>query len=180
MTESNKLLFIVSTALFAWLFYLLSPVLIPFLVSALLAYLADPIVDKLEEKKCSRALAVSLVFSVLFIVMLILMLVLLPLLTTQITSLIKRLPEYLTLIQSHIEPWLMSLGLPAEILDMSTLKHALTQYWSNFGHVAGNIFETMTRSSMAILQWIINLALVPVVTVYLLRDWDLIVERSRE
>jgi predicted PurR-regulated permease PerM len=38
----------------------------------------------------------------------------------------------------------------------------------------------MTRSGVIVLQWLVNLILVPVLTFYLLRDWDLLVVRFRE
>lgn len=180
MSDSNKLFLIIATIAFGYLFFLLSPVLMPFFVSALLAYLADPIVDKLEERKLSRTLSVSIVFAVLSLVALLLILVLLPLLTSQVAALFRRLPEYLTLLQSNVVPWLTSLGLPEEMFDMSTIKQALANYWSQVGKIAGGVFNYMTRSSMAILQWLVNLVLIPVVTFYLLRDWDIIVARFRE
>jgi len=180
MSDSNKLFLILATVIVGYLFYLLSPVLMPFFISALLAYLADPIVDKLEAKKLSRTLSVSVVFTVLSIFGLILLLVLVPLLTSQVGSLIKRLPEYLTLLQTTIQPWLTSMGFSAEMFDVSTIKHALTSYWAEVGQVAGGVFSYMTRSGMAVLQWLVNLVLVPVVTFYLLRDWDILVARFRE
>jgi len=180
MSDSNKLFLIITTVVLGYLFYLLSPVLMPFFISALLAYLADPIVDKLEAKKLSRTVSVSVVFTVLSVFGLILLLVLVPLLTSQIGALIKRLPEYLTLLQTTIEPWLTSIGFSVEVFDVSTIKHALTSYWAEAGQVAGGIFSYMTRSGMAVLQWLVNLVLVPVVTFYLLRDWDILVARFRE
>ncbi|NOQ93180.1 MAG: AI-2E family transporter [Methylophaga sp.] len=180
MSDSNKLFLIIAVALFGYVFYLLSPVLMPFFISALLAYLADPIVDKLEAKKLSRTISVSIVFAVLLLIGLILLLVLLPLLTSQVAALFKRLPEYLTLLQTNLVPWLSSMGLPAEMFDMSSIKQALTSYWAEVGQVAGGVFSYMTRSGMVILQWVMNLVLVPVVTFYLLRDWDIMVARFRE
>lgn len=180
MSDSNKLFLLIAIILFGWLFYLLSPVLMPFFISALLAYLADPIVDKLEAKKLSRTISVSIVFAVLLLVGLLLLLVLLPLLTSQIGALFKRLPEYLTLLQTNLVPWLNSMGLPVEMFDVNTLKQALANYWAEVGQVAGGVFSYMTRSGAVILQWLVNLILVPVVTFYLLRDWDLLVARFRE
>lgn len=180
MSDSNKLFILIALIVFGWLFYLLSPVLMPFFVAALLAYLGDPIVDKLEANKLSRTVSVSIVFLVLLLAGLILLLVLLPMLTGQIGALIKRLPDYLAFIQSHLMPWLKTIGLPAELIDINMVKEALANYWSEVGHVAGGIFSYMTRSGIVILQWLANLILVPVVTFYLLRDWDILVARFRE
>lgn len=180
MTDSNKLFVLLALALSGWLFYQLSSVLMPFFVSALLAYLADPIVDKLEAKKLSRTASVSIVFAVLFIFLLLLLLILLPMLASQLGALLKRLPEYLTLIHSTVVPWLISIGLPAESFDIQTIKQTMTNYWAEIGHVAGDVFSYMTRSGMAVLQWVVNLVLIPVLTFYLLRDWDVMVAGFRE
>ncbi len=178
--SSNKLFLLTAIVVSGWLFHLLSPVLMPFFVAALFAYLGDPLVDLLEEKKLSRTLAVSVVFSVLVFVGLLLLLVLLPMLTSQLASLVKRIPEYLSLIQQNAEPWLVSLGLPASLSDMTEVKKAVTQYWGEVSHVATGLINYLVNSGTALLQLIANLVLIPVVTFYLLRDWDLLVARVRE
>lgn len=180
MTDSNKLLAVIAAVVAGSLLYALSPVLMPFLFSALLAYLADPIVDKLEAKKLSRTLSVSIVFTVLSLMFLLLLLVVLPLLSNQVGALVKSLPDYLTVLQSTVVPWLNSIGLPVGSLDINTLKETLTKYWSEVGQLAGGIFSYIKGSGVAVLQWMTNLVLVPVVTFYLLRDWDLIVARFRK
>jgi len=38
----------------------------------------------------------------------------------------------------------------------------------------------ISRSSLVLIEWLANLVLIPVVTFYLLRDWDIMVERVRE
>jgi len=180
MSDSNKLFTLLAIALCGWLFYQLSPVLTPFLVAGLLAYLGDPIVDKLESKKLSRTLSVSIVFAVLLLVGLVILLVLLPLLTAQIGALLKRLPDYLELIQTTAVPWLNKMGIPVELFDMNTVKNALATYWAEAGQLAGGVMSYMTRSGLVIIQWLVNLILIPVVTFYLLRDWDILVARFRE
>jgi predicted PurR-regulated permease PerM len=179
VTDAHKLFLIVATLAFGWVFYLLAPVLMPFFMAALFAYLGDHIVDRLEERKLSRTLSVSIVFAVLLTVGLLLFLVLIPLLTAQVGALFKRLPEYLGLFQSTTIPWLASLGFPVEIFDVSSIKQNLIDYWASVGQVAGSVFGYMTSSGLAILQWLTNLVLVPVLTFYLLRDWDDIVARIR-
>ena len=179
VSDAHKLFLIVATLAFGWVFYLLAPVLMPFFIAALFAYLGDPIVDKLESKNLSRSLSVSIVFAVLLTVGLVLFLVLLPLLTAQVGALFKRLPEYLAIFQSTTIPWLGSMGFPVEIFDVSSIKQSFVEYWTNVSQVAGSLFSYMTRSGLAILQWLTNLILVPVLTFYLLRDWDEIVAQFR-
>ena len=180
ISDINKLLIVVVTIIVGWLLYQLSPVLTPFLISALLAYLADPIVDKLETWKLSRIASVMIVFSVSVVITLLILLILLPMLGSQIGSLLKSLPDNVAVLHSAIQPWLISIGLPADLFDINTIKQALTSYWKEVGKVAGGIVSYMTRSGAIILQWVANLVLIPIVTFYLLRDWDLLVARFRK
>lgn len=180
ISDSNKLLVVILVVVIGWLFYQLSAVLMPFCIAALLAYLSDPLVDKLEAKKLSRTLLVAIVFAAILAVCFTALLVLLPLLTAQISSLFSNLPEYVTILHASIEPWLISVGFPVEVFDINTISQTLSTYWAKVGQVAGGVLSYMTSSGIIVLQWLLNLALVPVLVFYLLRDWDLLVARFRE
>jgi predicted PurR-regulated permease PerM len=180
LSDSTKALILITVVISGWIFYQLSPVLMPFFIAALLAYLGDPLVDLLETKKLSRTWAVTLVFGVLLVFGLLMLLVLIPLLGAQVGALFTKLPQYLSYVQTQAQPWLVANGLPPELLDMTTIKQTLSSYWGEVGHLAGGVFNYMTRSGALILQWFANLVLVPVVTFYLLRDWDILVARFRE
>jgi predicted PurR-regulated permease PerM len=108
------------------------------------------------------------------------LLILLPLLSAQVAALFDNLPGYLTTAQKLLEPWLVKAGLPTDVFNLQTLKTALSNYWSEVGQVAGGVFSYMTRSGAVLLQWLGNLVLIPVLTFYLLRDWDTLVARFRE
>lgn len=164
-----------------WLLYLLAPVLTPFLFSALLAYLGDPIVDGLEARKFSRTLAVVTVFLVIILTLLLFLLLLIPLLEEQISSLLQQLPGYLEWFQHNILPWLRDeLNLDMGLIDLDRLRSELLQYVDKVGGVAANLVYSITRSSTIVLSWLINLLLIPVVTFYLLRDWDILMARIRQ
>lgn len=52
--------------------------------------------------------------------------------------------------------------------------------WRDVGGFAGKFASAITKSGVALAAWLANLVLVPVVTFYLLRDWDVMVARIRE
>ena len=180
ITDTNKFLLVAIVVIAGWLLFELSPVLMPFFIATLFAYLGDPLVDRLESWNLSRTMSVSVVFAVIFIVVALMLLVMLPLLSAQVAKLFSNLPDYLTQTQKLIEPWLNSVGLPTDVFNLQTVKQALSKYWSEFGQVAGGVFSYMTRSGMVLVQWLGNLLLIPVLTFYLLRDWDSLVARFRE
>lgn len=180
ISDTNKILLLVLLVLSGWLVMKLSSVLTPFFIAALLAYLGDPLVDRLEKTRLSRTGAVSVVFGVFLLSALILLLIFIPMLSGQLASLFKKMPSYLDQLQSSMNPLLQSIGLSTDMIDLNTLKTALKDYWSEAGKFAGDIVGYMTHSGLVILQWLTNLVLVPVLTFYLLRDWDELVARFHE
>ncbi|MCC8998862.1 MAG: AI-2E family transporter, partial [Candidatus Contendobacter sp.] len=160
--------------------YLLAPVLTPFLFSALLAYLGDPLIDRLEARKISRSRAVTLVFSAIILGLLLLLLLLIPLSAHEFRGLMRRFPSYIDWLQTNIVPWLHDrLGADPELFNLASLRTQLLNYAQDIGDLAGGLFESIRDSSTIIFSWIADLLLVPVVTFYLLRDWDLLVARVR-
>ena len=153
------------------LLYFLGPVLMPFVVSAGLAYVADPLVDRLQLRM-SRTLAVTLVFVVLTAVFLPAFVLLLPLLADQVREFISHVPDYLAWIQNTGLP-AIGIQLPPEMqLDADNLKRVVSANLPEAGSLARDLFGTLSRSGGAFLGFVASLLLIPVVTFYLLRDWD--------
>ena len=181
ITDSQKWMILASTILLGVLIYFLAPVLTPFITAALLAYLGDPLVDRLEKYKLNRAVSVSIVFSLLFLVIGLILVLLIPMLESQISTLIKKLPAHLSWIQQHFIPSLAAyLNLDPASFNLDAIKEMLAQQWGKGGRVLLNIFKSISDSGMLIMIWLGNLVLIPVVTFYLLRDWDILVARIHE
>ena len=161
------------------LLYLLAPVLTPFLVAALLAYLGDPLIDRLEAHKIPRSWAVALVFSVILLSLLLLLLFLIPMLTHQFKGLLQRLPAHIDGFQTYVLPWLQDhLGINPELFNLRSLQDKLVESAQDMGDMASSLLESFRASSSVLFAWLADLVLVPVVTFYLLRDWDLLVARG--
>lgn len=160
-------------ALCGWVLYLLSPILMPFIVALLLAYLGDPLVDRLETWKLPRAVAVSVVFCVILGGLLLLLLILLPRLESQFVHLGQKLPQYLEWLKTHASPYIPEmLSGEGDGLDPGALGSALAQHWQNAGGLVAGLWASFSSSGMALLGWFANVVLIPVLTFYLLRDWD--------
>jgi predicted PurR-regulated permease PerM len=179
MTDSQKWLILAAILLTGWLVYLLAPVITPFLIAAMLAYLCDPLVDRLE-KKVSRTMAVLLVFAALLAALLVLLLILIPLLQEQVLSLLRRLPELLTWLQESLLPQVTAkLGIDAASINLDSLRTTLQENWRDIGNFAGMVFLRISDSGQAIIAWFAYAVLIPVVTFYLLRDWDTLMSNLR-
>lgn len=162
------------------LLWLLGPVLAPFAAGGLLAYLGDPLADRLEARRVPRTIAVVLVFAAIFVALTLLVVLVLPLLERQIAALAAKLPEYLRWAQETVLPMLrQTLGIE-ETFDLQAVGAALKQHWEEAGGFLAALVGSITRSSGVLVGWVANLLLIPVVTFYLLRDWDLLVARIRD
>jgi len=164
-----------------YLVYLLSPILTPFAVGALLAYLFDPLADKLERLKLNRTLSVAVVFLVIILIVFSVALILIPALERQISSFIRNLPLYFEWLRENVSPWLQStFGVQTDIFDINELTLLLKSHWESAGGIAQSVLSSVTKSGLYVVNWLMNFLLIPVVTFYLLRDWDIITERVSE
>ncbi len=187
MTPDSRQWFLLAlAAAFFWLVYRLAPVITPFAISAALAYLGDPVVDRLEKIgigkwHISRTLAVSIVFVLMTGGIFLLFLIVFPLLQKQVEHLVQSVPGALEWFAGTVLPWLQAkLGLTGLSLDTETITHALKAYWKELSSATLSVLGTVSRSGQAVLGWLMNLILIPVVTFYLLRDWDLLVDGIRK
>ena len=180
MTNSRYWFFLATLLVLGGLLYLLSPVLTPFLIAALLAYMGDPLVDHLDQK-IPRTLSVLIVFVIISLVVLALIFILLPIVERQLINFVQSLPRFIDWIQQSIFPLLSStFGLTEEDLNLGELKNALKGHWTKAGGVAAQFVATVSRSGLAVIGWVANIVLIPVLTFYLLRDWDILVEKLRQ
>ena len=181
MTDAQKWLVLACIFLGAWLLYLLAPVLTPFLVSALLAYLGDPLTDRLEKKKLSRTLAVMVVFAIMLFAGLLLLLILVPMLQEQLSALLGRVPLIVPWLQDVAIPWVATtFNVEVENINLDALKRTLAGNWQDIGNLLGLLIGKVSHSGQMIFAWLAYLVLVPVVTFYLLRDWDILVAQTQD
>jgi predicted PurR-regulated permease PerM len=180
MTATNKWYVLIVVAFVGFLLYLLAPVLTPFMMAAIFAYIADPLVDRLETVKVPRTLAVVIVFVVLSTIAVLALIILVPMIEKQVVILGKQIPGYVEAIQTNLIPWLNSkFGLSLE-LDLGAIKQSVQESWKQAGGVATTAISYVTRSGAVLAGWAANLLLIPVVTFYLLRDWDILIARIGE
>ena len=181
ITDAQKWLILAVLIITGYLLYLLAPILAPFLVSAFLAYIGDPAVDRLETIKFSRTVSVIFVFFLMLIIGVCFFLIVFPLIEEQIRRLIIRIPEMIDWIQTGFLPWFSQrFGLDLNSIDLNQLKKSLLGQWQTFGSFGTKFLAEVSASGQLILLWFSYFLLIPVVTFYLLRDWDHLVARIRE
>ena len=162
-----------------WVTWLLAPILTPFVLALMLAWLGDPLVDRLEASGRSRNTAVILVFVLMVLLLALALLILVPLIERQIVTLIAALPQ--------AQQWLLDVAIPwvehktgfelMSWLDPERLIEWGRSHWQQAGGVATTFFGYLSRSGFAMVAWVVNIVLLPILAFYFLRDWDKLVER---
>ena len=152
--------------------YLLRDMLLPFIAGMAVAYLLDPIADRLEAWGCSRTLATSLITAAFFVVLVSFILVLLPLLYEQLIGFIGRLPDYAEFLRAKLD-WLVARlqeGVSPEVL--ARLREAAAGYLGQAVAWIGHAMAGFWSGGIALLNLLSLIFITPIVSFYLLRDWD--------
>lgn len=175
-SSAYRLSWLVAIALTGWLLWLLAPVLTPFVASALLAYIGDPLADRLQRLRLPRAIAVVCVFVLTFAALGLLVLLVLPLIQSQVSALLEALPEIVVQVEKVWLPKLTAfIGIdPGEQIGLGAF---LDRYSDMAGNWGATVLRSLGRSGGALAAAVISLFLIPILTFYLLRDWDLILQR---
>lgn len=174
LATGRWIFWIAAAATFLVLLWLLNDILLPFVVGMVVAYFLDPVVVRLQRARMSRAMATTLVTIVAVLVSVGVVMAILPPLFGQIQSLITNAPDYvmkaLSRIQPLIEPLRDRLGL--DPLSVHDLQSQATQWAGKGLAVAGGIAGALAQRGFAIINLLGLLFITPVVTFYMLRDWE--------
>lgn len=159
-------------------FYFLSPILTPFFLGALLAYLGDPLVGYLNKKHIPRTIGVILVFLLVIALLSAAVLLILPMVQAQIEIAIQKIPDLFVWFQESVVPWVNNhMHASADnYINIASVKKQLAQNTQKIGNFASLFIKTATHSTLTIIDFVMNLLLIPVVAFYLMRDWPKILQ----
>ena len=159
------------------LLYLLSPILAPFLFAAILAYILDPLVERLTGKFVPRTLAVLLAMFGVLVAIVALALIVLPLFVKELRLLAERVPEFIVWLNQRLAPFLARhLGVEFQF-DVDTVRRLAGDLVADNQDLVARLLGSLKIGGLAVLAFIVNLLLVPVVLFYLLRDWNPLLAR---
>ena len=172
----------VATLVFVFLLWALGDVLVPFILGGAIAYLLDPIADRLEAMGLSRTMAtVTITLSGILIFVLLFLLVVPTLigqlgqLISQIGQIIENLPQIWESTKGWLEGRFPRLDLQGEFLQ-----EQLTALGNAIQSRGGDLVTALLSSAQGIINVIVLVVIVPVVTFYMLMDWDRMIAQIDE
>lgn len=170
---------LVLLVLLLWLF---SGVLLPFAAAMALSYLLNPVADRLERLGLSRLGATLLIMAGFLLVLGLFIVLVMPAFWRQLGNFLQALPSYVVkledliadlsmrLAQDHGATMLEKLGFGKEA--STDLRNSTSDLVNQAAQWAGTFVKSIWSSGAALIGLLSLLVLTPVVTFYMLLDWD--------
>jgi predicted PurR-regulated permease PerM len=165
--------------LLLWLF---SDVLLPFAAAVVLGYLLDPVVSRLERLGMNRLGATLFIIACFALVLILISILIAPVLWRQFASFIEALPAYAVKLQGLIsgEIGRLSREYGGGLIDKlglgkdagAELVTATNDLVASAAKWAASFLNSLLTRGAALINLISLLVVTPVVTFYMLLDWD--------
>jgi len=157
--------------------YSISSILLPFIVAFIAAYFLNPAAHRIQKLGLSRTMATGIITSSFFIVTISIAIFLAPVFYDQFLTFLHTIPTYITYINGNIVPEFTNI---LKRIDPHALDKAKDSIGDASGYtlkVLGSIAANLLTSGMAVLNLISLTFIAPIVTFYILRDWDKILKK---
>lgn len=178
MTAAKQLrIWLIAFAVFILFLVTLRGILLPFVVGMAIAYLLDPVCDMLERWGLSRQWATAVVTLLFVALVAVALLSIVPLLLQELTDFLSSLPDLLKQAQKRLIPLYQSMRWRLHLPALSELNNIVEDRLGNAVTWLAQALQELLGRSLALASLLSLVFITPVVTFYLLRDWDLLVAR---
>jgi predicted PurR-regulated permease PerM len=163
--------------IFLLLLYLLRGVMLPFVAGMAVAYFLDPACDWLEKKGSSRMVATTFITAGFFLVATLLLILLAPLAYGQMVELFEKVPGYVAAVRDKIAPLFVRLAPYIGDGSVSELQQTLAASTGDAVKWLARFIGGLVTKLDAVANLVSLLVITPIVSFYLLRDWDHLVAK---
>ncbi|MDJ1008832.1 MAG: AI-2E family transporter [Paracoccaceae bacterium] len=157
----------IATIAFVAVMWFLGDVLLPFVLGGAIAYCLDPVADRLERIGLSRTMATVVITIAALILFVVGGLLVVPTLAQQAADLFALAPE----LARQLQAWVNE-QFPQIMDESSTIRRSLDSLGATIQAKGGEFLNGVLTSALSLLNIVVLIVLVPVVTFYLLLDWD--------
>jgi predicted PurR-regulated permease PerM len=162
----------IAGAVFFVLLWFMGDVILPFVLGGAIAYFLDPVADRLERMGLSRVAATVTITLVAVLVFVLAVLLIIPTLVRQATSLVEIAPTLFQNLQGFLAE-----RFPELTDETSTIRQSLVELGDTIRERGGQLLNSVVSTAFSLINVAILLVIVPVVTFYLLLDWDRLVAK---
>lgn len=175
--ERRALYWIIGAAILVAIVYLLSSALVPFVAGLGLAYILDPATRRLVRLGLPRSAAAAILTIAVVVAILAIIILLAPVVERQAVAFAQNLPKYIEAAREQANTAIAALQGHMVASDVAKVQE---QIGAAAGKAAGWLVAGLGAifgGGLALLNIVALIAITPVVTFYILRDWPSIVER---
>lgn len=162
----------IAAAVFFLALWGMGNVLLPFLVGGAIAYFLDPIADRLQRAGLSRVAATALISLLAAFIFVLLALLILPMLSRQLVALVNDIPNIVGRLQGFL-----STHFPQVLEPDSVVQQTLNNIGRTIQSKGGELASGVLSSALSVINAVVFIVVVPVVSFYMLLDWDRMVAR---
>ncbi len=162
----------IAAAVFFFFLWLLGNVILPFVLGGAVAYCLDPIADRLEKIGFSRLLATITITFVAGVIFVLGALLVVPMLVDQMIGLFDAAPQIIANFKAFLSD-----KFPAILDSNSQLNKSLSAIGETIQAKGGALLSGVLSSAAGLINIVVLVVIVPVITFYLLMDWDHMVAR---
>ncbi len=162
----------IAAAVFLVLLWVLGDVILPFVLGGAIAYFLDPVADRLERMGMSRTLAVAVITVIGILIFALATLLIIPAMVRQTTALVEAAPDFFSRLVGFLTE-----RFPSLMEEGSTLRTSLASLGQMVQERGGQLVSGVVSTAFSLINVVLLLVIVPVVSVYMLLDWDNMVAR---
>jgi len=173
---------VLGVAATGYLVYELRSVLTPLFLAFAIAYVLDPVIDRFEAWKIPRPAGIAIVLFVLFGSLATFIALVLPTVASDVATVASELPGKISALILSADPWLSAHGIK--------VPHTTTEWMERLGAnansvvssmlaPAGGILSAVVAGGFSVVGSVVAALVVPVLSIYLLNDFDRITAAVR-
>lgn len=157
----------IAIAFLALSLWYLGDVILPFVLGGAIAYFLDPVADRMEAAGLSRVMATVVISLLAVLIFVVGILLVVPTLVSQALALVEVAPKLFSQLHDFI-----ATRFPTLLEENGTVAQSLKSLGQTIQARGGELVGTLVSSAMSVLNIAILLVITPVVSFYLLLDWD--------
>ena len=175
--QRNTWFWVAGFLLFFLGLWLLSAILLPFVAGIAIAYFLDPLVNRLAQLRMPRGLAAFVVLTLFLTLLVLVIMLVVPILEAQVLDLAARLPSLLAAARREAEDLMQMAQQRLSPEDFAKLRDAVGGKLADMFAVLGSVFRDVVTRGLALANLLSLVFVTPVVSFFLLRDWNRILVR---
>ena len=165
----------ISAVILGLLLWFLGNTLLPFILGGAVAYCLDPVADRLQRFGLSRLVSTTVITLVAMLAFVLAILLITPLLIEQSFALFNTAPAITAEVWSFL-----TTHFPDLLDDSSTMRRSLTSLGETIQSRGADLVNGLASSVNSVVNILVLIVIAPIVSFYLLLDWDNLVAKIDE